>query len=143
MPPVCEFVGREQELWLCRAAFGITPEGDRFSADATPLHFRLEGPPGVGKNEIVYEIVRTLTRQADVPFYSIQGHEEMTPEDLSILLVSDPEAPGFRPILRASPLATALYEGGIFFFDEINRVPEAHSLRSLPSWTAENLSIRQ
>ena len=27
-------------------------------------------------------------------------------------------------VLRASPLATALYEGGLFFFDEINRVPE-------------------
>src|SRR5262249_48341808 len=26
--------------------------------------------------------------------------------------------------LRASPLATALHTGGLFFFDEINRVPE-------------------
>ncbi len=27
-------------------------------------------------------------------------------------------------IVRASPLATAIYEGALFFFDEINRVPE-------------------
>lgn len=27
-------------------------------------------------------------------------------------------------VLRASPLATALYEGGIFFLNEINRMPE-------------------
>jgi hypothetical protein len=60
-----------------------------------------------------------------LPFYSIQGHEEMTPEDLSILVVPDLEEEGHSGLgLRASPLATALYVGGLFFFDEINQVPE-------------------
>lgn len=123
-PPLCHFVGREAELELCKVAWAIDPATDRFAADGMlPLHFRLEGPPGVGKNEIVYEIARRL----QVPLYSIQGHEELSPEDLSLLLVPEGEASrvGHMPlVLRASPLATAIYEGGLFFFDEINRVPE-------------------
>ena len=68
-----------------------------------------------------------------IPFYSIQGHEEMTPEDLSILVVPDPDVSGYMQFrLQASPLATALYEGGLFFFDEINRVPE----RALTPWAS-------
>lgn len=123
-PPECKFIGRETELNLCRAAFGISPEGT-FDSEMPPLHFRLEGPPGVGKNEIVYEMARRLAESEGLPFYSIQGHEEMTPEDLSLLIVPDPGATGYLQFrLQASPLATALYEGGLFFFDEINRVPE-------------------
>ena len=127
--PECNFIGREEELRLCRAAFGVD-ENNRFSLKMNPLHFRLEGPPGVGKNEIVYQLARDLAETEGLPFYSIQGHEEMTPEDLSILVVPDANDPNGEnwdrvPLrLRASPLATALIEGGIFFFDEINRVPE-------------------
>jgi MoxR-like ATPase len=122
--PDTNFVGRAKELSLCRAAFGIT-DNWTFDDSLTPLHFRLEGSPGVGKNEIVYEIARQLAKTLRLPFYSIQGHEEMTPEDLSILVVPDPEEESHLGLrLRASPLATALYLGGLFFFDEINRVPE-------------------
>lgn len=123
-PPECHFFGRQTELRLCKAAFGISPEGG-FDEVMVPLHFRLEGPPGVGKNEIVYELARQLAKSVNLPFYSIQGHEEMTPEDLSILIVpatDEPDSMRFR--LQASPLATALHVGGLFFFDEINRVPE-------------------
>ena len=57
----------------------------------------------------------------------------MTPEDLSILTVPDPDGQGLMPFrTQASPLATALYRGGLFFFDEINRVP-ARSLTPLAS----------
>jgi len=122
--PECKFVGRSDELRLCKAAFGIKDDWT-FDDSLAPLHFRLEGPPGVGKNEIVYEIARNLARSMKMPFYMIQGHEEMTPEDLSILIAPDPDANtplGLRR--RASPLATALCVGGLFFFDEINRVPE-------------------
>ena len=122
--PATNFVGRERELELCKAAFAIT-DGWKFDESLSALHFRLEGSPGVGKNELVYEIARQLARTLDLPFYSIQGHEEMTPEDLSVLVVPDPEEEGPLGLrLRASPLATALYVGGLFFFDEINRVPE-------------------
>jgi Cdc6-like AAA superfamily ATPase len=88
--PSRDFVGREQELRLCRAAFGVNSD-NRFDVNMHPLHFRLEGPPGVGKNELVYELARQLATTENLEFYSIQGHEEMTPEDLSILIVPDPE----------------------------------------------------
>jgi len=123
VPTTCEFEGREDELRMCRAAFGIADDWTDFDDTMEPLHFRLEGPPGVGKNEIVYEIARRLARGMKMPFYSIQGHEEMTPEDLSVLVVPESGASN-NLALRASPLATALYEGGMFFFDEINRAPE-------------------
>jgi len=129
--PARKFVGREQELQLCRAAFGVDSEY-RLDQTLQPLHFRLEGAPGVGKNEIVYEMARQLAKSENLPFYSVQGHEEMTPEDLCLLVVPDPAQQGLSLQLRASPLATALYEGGCFFFDEINRVP-ARALSPLAS----------
>jgi MoxR-like ATPase len=121
--PECAFEGRDLEMQMCQAAFGIASDWSSFDITGEPLHFRLEGPPGVGKNEIVYEVARRLAAALRMPFYSIQGHEEMTPEDLSILIV--PQADSNLELgLRASPLATALHEGGLFFFDEINRAPE-------------------
>jgi midasin (ATPase involved in ribosome maturation) len=132
IPPQVAFSGRDAELRLCKAAFGLTPDW-RIDPEMIPLHFRLEGAPGVGKNEIVYEIARQLAKSVDLPFYSIQGHEEMTPEDLSILTVPDPAGEGLMPFrMQASPLATALYTGGLFFFDEISRVP-ARALTPLAS----------
>lgn len=131
--PKCNFIGREEELALCRAAWGVEETFNELRSDnANPMHFRLQGPPGMGKNEIVYQ----LARQLKVDLYLIQGHEELTPEDLSLLLVPEvlPEVQdedyeytysSLTPlILRASPLATAIHEGALFFFDEINRVPE-------------------
>ncbi|MFJ8629593.1 AAA family ATPase [Streptomyces sp. NPDC093568] len=118
------FVGRDEELAMCRIAWGVSLAGEQLLEDARPpLNFRLEGAPGMGKNELVYEIARGL----DLPLYIIQGHEELTPEDLAVLLTPDPEGQldtGVPLVLRASPLATALYEGALFFFDEINRVPD-------------------
>lgn len=126
--PQRDFIGREEELMLCKAAWGIDADYKLAENAANPLHFRLQGLPGLGKNEIVYE----LARQLNMALYIIQGHEELTPEDLALLIV-----PGMVPVdpdypdelvqsfaLRASPLATAIYKGGLFFFDEINRVPE-------------------
>jgi hypothetical protein len=122
--PTRRFVGRDEELQMCRIAWGVSPDGTQLMDDGRPpLSFRLEGAPGMGKNEIVYEIARRV----DLPLYIVQGHEELTPEDLALLLTPDPEAAYGDAVpltLRASPLATALHEGGLFFFDEINRVPE-------------------
>jgi len=122
--PRRRFVGRERELQMCRIAWGVSADGSQLlPSGLSPLSFRLEGAPGLGKNEIVYELARRL----EIPLYILQGHEEFTPEDLALLLTPDPEEQyeGAIPLtLRASPLATALYTGGLFFFDEINRVPE-------------------
>ena len=131
MLPDCDFIGRCLELGYCETAWGIDPLSYELIETSKPLHFRLQGPPGVGKNEIVYEIARRL----GLPLYTFQGHEEVTPEDLAIHLVPERGAGsgGEIPlILRASTLATAIHTGGLFFFDEINRVPE-RSLSPLAS----------
>ncbi|MBF6339925.1 AAA family ATPase [Nocardia abscessus] len=122
--PNSPFIGREKELLMCWTAWGVGDNGTRLLDNGVPpLSFRLEGAPGLGKNEIVYELARRL----DMPLYILQGHEELTPEDMALMLTPDPDIVEGDPVrltLRASPLATALYEGGLFFFDEINRVPE-------------------
>jgi hypothetical protein len=119
----------EHAIKMARVAWDIRlGQGDSWSIpDAgsreVPLNFRLEGRPGVGKNEIVYSIARRLK----LPYFSIVGHEEMTPEDLILSVVPresrTASEDGFTMVLRASPLATALLTGGIFFFDELNRAP--------------------
>lgn len=121
------FVGRKNELDLCRAAWCVQRLPNKqyhlLKNGAQPLHFRLQGMPGVGKNELVYE----LARQLRMPLYVIQGHAELTPEDLALLLVPDAERSRNNSVplvLRASPLATAIYQGGLCLFDEINRVSE-------------------
>src|ERR1700693_126242 len=126
------FVGRETELRMCRAAWRIDALRNSLRNDGAPaLSFRLQGPPGVGKNELVYQLARELTS----PLYVMQGHEEFTPEDLSLVLAPTTRSETGMPqslSLRASPLATAIHLGGLFFFDEINRVPE-RSLAALAS----------
>jgi hypothetical protein len=141
LPPVAgldegSFVGRQRELGFCKAAWDVEDLPDagagrrsRLASQpgSEPLNFRLEGEPGTGKNELVYQLARDLQRD----LYVVQGHEELTPEDLALLIVPDSDrrngdpAGGNLPlVVRASPLATALLTGGLFFFDEINRVPE-------------------
>ena len=117
------FRGRRTELDQCFACWGYDSGTKSMMDDLPALNFRLEGPPGVGKNEIVYELARQIER----PLYVIQGHEELTPEDLALVLVPNVEQ-GSDGVMRfgyhASPLVTALRKGALFFFDEINRVPE-------------------
>ncbi len=140
VPPNKHFAGRREELRKCLAAWRISTDGKTFlPAGFAPLNFRLEGPPGVGKNEIVYEIARRLGQ----PLYIIHGHEELTPEDMALLLVPDASAESTSRmpiILQASPLASAILKGGLFFFDEINRVPE-RALSPLASVLDERRSI--
>ena len=67
-PPEVRFTGRDDELRLCKAAFGLTPDW-QVDQQMKPLHFRLEGRPGVGKNEIVYEIARHLAKTLGMEFF--------------------------------------------------------------------------
>jgi dynein-related subfamily AAA family protein len=148
LPPVASlaergFVGRQRELQLCKASWDVEDLPDSATGrrrpqlvqrqGSEPLNFRLEGPPGTGKNELVYQLARELEKD----LYVVQGHEELTPEDLALVIVPDRDrglavddngtlrAERELPlVVRASPLATALLKGGLFFFDEINRVPE-------------------
>jgi hypothetical protein len=126
LPSQRPFVGRVTELAYCRAAWRVSPDKTSFlpgTGSSRPLHFRLQGPPGVGKNEIVYEIAQKLNKD----LYIVQGHEEMTPEDLVLALAPDKNLSrqsAMPLVLRASPLVAAIRTGALVFFDEINRVPE-------------------
>jgi midasin (ATPase involved in ribosome maturation) len=83
-----------------------------------PLGFRLFGPPGVGKNMIVYQLARMLNKD----LYMVNGNAELSPEDIacSARIASTGEIE-----YVASPLFAAMLRGGIFFFDEIAKAPPA------------------
>lgn len=107
--PARPLVGRDGLLRDCRAAWLAAPS-------ETPLHFRLTGPPGVGKNEVVYALARAEGR----PLFVLQGHEELMPEDLACTgrIVGDG-----RVEYVGSPLLAAMLRGGVCFLDEIGKVP--------------------
>ena len=106
--PSSRFVGHEGILARCEAAW--------FGQGSDALHFRLVGPPGIGKNELVYE----LARRRQQPLYIVQGHEELMAEDLACTARL---ADGQRVEYVGSPLLAAMLLGGICFFDEIGKAP--------------------
>jgi MoxR-like ATPase len=111
------FVGRLQELKLITAAW-IGGSG------APPLCPLLIGEPGVGKNRLVYE----LSRRAGLDLYIFQGHEDVTAEDMACTVRFSDE-PGKTMDYLASPLVTAMHQGGICFIDEIGKIrPRALAL---------------
>ena len=105
------FIGRDALIDKALAAF-MHVDG------CTPLNFRLYGPPGVGKNALVYELAKILKKD----LYIINGHEELGPEDVacSPTIVS-------KNMIEyvASPLFAAMLRGGICFFDEIGKAPQS------------------
>ena len=117
--PVREFVGREELIAQCMAAW-LDLDGQG------PLHFRLVGPPGVGKNELVYHLAREVEKK---PLYIMHGHEELTPEDIACTARITKDH-GVEYV--GSPLLAAMVRGGICFFDEIGKVP-SRSLSLLAS----------
>jgi MoxR-like ATPase len=114
---ISEFKGRENELRMVFAAW----MGSRRRPPLCPL---MVGEPGVGKNRIVYE----LAAITGLPLYILQGHEDLTAEDLacSVRFADDVR---HRIDYVLSPLVTAMYKGGICFIDEIGKIrPRALSL---------------
>jgi MoxR-like ATPase len=117
-PAPTRFVGQGELVRRCRAAWLDTGRG--------PLAFRLVGPPGVGKNALVYHLAREVERK---PLYILQGHEELTPEDIACTARVTPDN---RVQYVGSPLLAAMLTGGILFFDELGKVP-ARALALLAS----------
>lgn len=117
--PVRPFVGREELVSQCIAAW-LDLDG------LGSLHFRLVGPPGVGKNELVYFLSREIEKK---PLYVMHGHEELTPEDIACTARVTRDH-GVEYV--GSPLLAAMVKGGICFFDEIGKVP-SRSLSLLAS----------
>lgn len=98
-----------------------------------PLNCRLFGPPGTGKNAIVYELARLLKKD----LYIISGHDELGPEDIACSATMTS-----RNTIEyvASPLFAAMLRGGIFFFDEIGKAP-ARALSPLASVLDERRAL--
>lgn len=81
-----------------------------------PLNFRLFGPPGGGKNALVYLSALTLGK----PLYIINGHQELGPEDIALSATMTSQ---HKIEYVASALFAAMYRGAICFFDEIGKAP--------------------
>jgi MoxR-like ATPase len=105
-----ECVGRTQEIRKILAAW-------MDGSAALKLSPLLVGAPGLGKNRVVYEAARLLNRE----LYILQGHEDITPEDL-ICTVRFSDDPQRKMDYLAGPLATAMIRGGIAFLDEIGKI---------------------
>jgi MoxR-like ATPase len=86
--------------------------------DQAPLNFRLYGPPGAGKNALVYHLAQILEK----PLYIINGHQELGPEDIACTATMTSH---HTVVYIASPLFAAMYHGRPCLFDEIGKAPTA------------------
>jgi len=102
-------VGREKEIMLILSAL----------LASKPI--LLEGPPGVSKTTIL----RTLCDILEVPFYFVEGNEDLTASKL--IGYFDPAMvlqTGYIPEnFREGALAQAMRNGGILYIEELNRAP--------------------
>ncbi|MEM7049560.1 MAG: MoxR family ATPase [Acidobacteriota bacterium] len=108
LPP---WVGQDEVLTQLLAAWSIIDPGDR------PLNPRLLGKPGVGKTTLAAAAAGRL----DLPVYMMQATMDTRPEDLVVSPVLAPEG-GVR--YMASPLVSAMVQGGALVLDEGNRMSE-------------------
>jgi MoxR-like ATPase len=106
-----DWVGRRETLKQLLAAWSVVAEAD------VPMSPRLLGKPGVGKTTLAYAAGRAIGR----PVYIFQATMDTRPEDLLITPVVDKQG-AIRYV--ASPLVTAMIQGGAAILDEGNRMSE-------------------
>ncbi len=118
--PSSTIIGREHEMNKVMAAW-------LGNSDDMPMSPLLVGAPGVGKNRIVY----SCSQLCNSKLYILQGHEDITAEDLVCAVrISDDREKQVDYIL--SPLVSAMITGGICFIDEIGKI-RARALAPLAS----------
>ena len=108
---VSEWIGQQEILGQVLACWLVVDEAD------LPLTPRLIGVPGIGKTALA----TAAARQLDRPLYIYQCTADTRPEDL---LVTPVLAGNGRIAYHASPLVTAMIEGGVCILDEGNRMNE-------------------
>ena len=108
--PSAPLVGREAEINLILACW---IDGSS-TLPFTPL---LIGPPGVGKNRIVYECAKICGKE----LYIFQGHEDVTAEDFACT-VRFSDDPDRKVDYVLSSLTTAMIRGGLCLIDEIGKM---------------------
>ena len=106
-----QWVGQDELMRQLLAAWMVVNEQD------LPMNPRLLGKPGVGKTTLAYAAARRMGRDA----YILQATMDTRPEDLLVTPVLE-SAGSLRYV--ASPLATAMIQGGIAILDEGNRMSE-------------------
>lgn len=128
MIPGTDIIGREHEMNKVLAAWGI-------SNNDLPMSPLLVGKPGIGKNKIVY----SCSHICATDLYILQGHEDITAEDLVCTVrISDDRDKQVEYI--CSPLVSAMETGAICFIDEIGKI-RARALAPLASLLDERRYI--
>jgi MoxR-like ATPase len=105
------WVGQEELMRQLLAAWMVVTEQD------LPMSPRLIGKPGVGKTTLAYAAARRMGRDV----FIMQATLDTRPEDLLVTPVI--EGAG-RLRYVASPLVSAMIQGGIAILDEGNRMSE-------------------
>ena len=105
------WVGQEELMRQLLAAWMVVTEAD------VPMNPRLIGKPGVGKTTLAYAAARRMGRDV----FIMQATLDTRPEDLLVTPVI--EGAG-RLRYVASPLVSAMIQGGIAILDEGNRMSE-------------------
>ena len=105
------WVGQEEPLRQLMAAWLVVDPLD------LPMNPRLVGKPGVGKTTLAYAAAKRRGRDV----YIMQATVDTRPEDLLITPVIE-GAGQLRYV--ASPLVTAMIQGGVVILDEGNRMSE-------------------
>lgn len=105
------WVGQEELMRQLMAAWLVVDQSDN------PMNPRLLGKPGVGKTTLAYAVARQMGREV----YILQATLDTRPEDLLVTPVIESEG---KLRYVASPLVTAMVQGGIVILDEGNRMSE-------------------
>lgn len=105
------WVGQAELVTQVLAAWLVLGKGD------LPLSPRLVGKPGVGKTTLAYHAGKTMER----PVYLFQATMDTRPEDL---IVTPVISEGGKIKYMASPVVSAMVEGGVVIIDEGNRMSE-------------------